>query len=277
MIICVFANIFFLATIFAMYRYFAFIPLSVMFLLLMMVTWKYKQEFGIEKLVLGTITSFFAPCLILKDSAYYYLKNGIFGNVLSIGLVWLMYGLTILEIPAMQSIMASTIFECRTQLDTSILKIDRIYRCNSNNITDTENCSPGLISLTGQYSQTICPRNYGQWWIFLILCIILTLLKVLSILSIGLMDYLTDEMQKLNFGRKFCYCKLWKQKDMYWYDYACAYVDGKSYDEVDNQTNKDIKQSFLMLSIQSGFFGFTKVQTGPNQSILLMFQKESSL
>ena len=83
-------------------------------------------------------------------------------------------------------------------------------------------------------------------------------------LSIGLMDYLTDEMQKLNFGRKFCCCKLWKQKDMYWYDYACAYVDGKSYDEVDDQTKKDIKQSFLMLSIQSGFFGFTKVQTTLN-------------
>ena len=170
-----------------------------------------------------------------------------------------MYGLTILEIPVMQSMMASTIFECHTQLDTSDLNIDQIYRCNSNNITDTEYCSPGLISLTGQHSQTICPETYGQWWIMLILCIVLTVLKVLSMLSIGLMDYLTDEMQRLNFGRKFCFCKLWKQKDMYWYDYACKYVDGKSYAEVDDLASKEIKQSLLMLTIQSGFIGFSKV------------------
>ena len=259
MIICVFANILFLATLFAVYRYFAFIPLVLMFALLVTVTWKYKKEFGMEKLVLGTITSFFAPCLILKDSAYYYLKNGIFGNFLSICLIWTMYGLAVFEIPLVQSIMASTIFECHVPLTSFSLKVNQIYRCNSININDTENCFPGLISLTKQYSHTICPSNYGQWWILLLLCIILTVLKVLSMFSIGLMDYLTDEMQKLNFGRKFCYCKLWKQKDMYWYDYACKYVDGKSYAEVDDLASKEIKQSLLMLSIQTGFIGFSKV------------------
>ena len=242
-----------------MYRYFAFIPLIIMFVLLILVTWNYKQEFGIERLVLGTITSFFAPCLILKDSAYYYLKNGILGNLVSICLVWTIYALAVFEIPFVQSIMASTIFECHVPLSTSGPKIDQVHRCNSNNVTVIESCSAGLISLKVEHSQTICPTNYSKWWILLILCIILTVLKVLSMLSIGLMDYLTDEMQRLTFGRKFCYCKLWKQKDMYWYDYACKYVDGKSYAEVDDQANKEMKQSLLMLSIQSGFIGFSKV------------------
>ena len=259
MFVCVLANVLFLATLFATYPYFAFIPIICYFLLLVTISWNYKYEVGMDKLILGIVTSIFAPCLILKDNAYYFFKNGIAGNVMSIWIIWFMYFFTTIDAPWIQSLTTATIFECSPHINSSDLNMDLVYRCTSTNFTSLDTCHPGIISLHDQFSNTICPLDYGKWWIFLMLCIMLSVLKVISVLNIYLIDYFSDPINKLKFGRKFCNCVFWKEEDMFWYEYACDFADGKPFEEVNDRAEIEIDQSLLLLSIRSDFIGFTEV------------------
>lgn len=231
-----------------------------MLLIQSLVAWKEWKNPGRTRLILGLITSLVAPCLLVNDISHFFLVNGILGNVLNLAITWTLYGL--IRLKSLDEFLHSTIFECHTP--SNDVHMTSTLRCPSLDVIDSSDCYPGVFSFTENDFVTLCPDNFDRWKINLIFTIVATVAHVLSILGIIFMSYLRHRVRRMRLVKLFCCgccntCNMWLSKDMFMYDIVNDLKDGMPFGEVNKKATENIGQPLLILSIQSGFLGFTKV------------------
>ena len=261
MIVCIISRTLFWAIIFAMLRQFGFVVLIVMFLLMLLVSLNDKKDIGLEKLVLGTITSLTAPCLILIEDTYYYIKSSIVGNILSLGIIWGLYFMATLKVQVLETMMgeSKTVFEC-TNL-TLDKDINEIIRCPSLNNASDYNCTEGFFAFSKPDFVTVCPPSYDRWWPLLMFCIVLSGIHLASMMLSFLMTYLMDPIHRYRLAKKLCCDTInLKEKDMFWKDLLDGLDSGpKVFKDINDMAINKLGHSLLTLSIQSEFIGLTEV------------------
>ena len=126
----------------------------------------------------------------------------------------------------MNSIMEDTMLQCTTTLKD--LNVNQILRCSD--VSDPQSCKPGLFLMSSGYSITVCPLGSDQWLPLLYLSILLTVLQVLSIFSVIIMNYLSEQMNKFKVSIFLNRCSsdfplLWKEKDKDWQEDAMSFLE----------------------------------------------------
>ena len=156
------------------------------------------------------------------------------GEFLSLLIVWATYFIASINLSGWtSSLVKDTIFECQPFRHNQ--NISQVSRCA--NVTESQSCYPGLFPLSGDYTFTVCPVESDQWLPLLYLCIILTSLLATSILSIHIMDYLSDQLNRFRISLFLnkCFFKfplLWKNQDKDFQEDVTSYLEGKlGYDE----------------------------------------------
>ena len=240
---------------FAMYKYYGFLFIALIMIarfVIIKLVWKHLPSISN---VLGTLTSLTAPCLLLEEGSNLFNISNLIGEILSVIVVWMTNIFT--KCDAFKYLMKGTIFQCEN------VTIDQISRCPLS-YNATSSCHPGLLPIPDIYlkRKTVCPIDSDPWLPLLLFSLVLTSLQILSICSILIMNYLSDEVNKFQVSRTLHkvtgsrFPKLWKEKNMDWIDDVEQFLDGKL---VESNGSMEKLRSLLKSSISNDLFGLTKV------------------
>ena len=231
----------------------AVIPLSIVFLLLVIISLT-ERKIGVQKRFLAIVTSILAPCLILKDDSFHYLINGITGSIASLAITWSIYFLVPLRDNFPLNYVfpnSSTIMECSYKIN-----VTQTMRCAKD--MGTSDCLSGIMSFSSAGMETICPLDYGKWYYLQIVCIAVTVLLLVNVAAIILLHKLIDPVFRMRFAKKLG-MTIWPPRDMFWLKFVNQLLDKEDFDSCNNSAIAETGKSLLELSIQSRLFGFTKV------------------
>ena len=257
MSISIFSKVIFTALVFAMYKYYGFLFIGLTLIIRFVISkfvWRHLPSISN---VLGALTSLTAPCLLLEEGSNLFNVSNIIGELISLLVVWMTYIFT--KYDTFKLLMQGTIFKC----DNINITIDMISRCPIFN-NSTSYCHPGLLPIPDTYikSKTVCPMDSDPWLPLMLFSFILTSLQILSMGSILFMNYLSDEVNKLQVSRILHkltgsrFPKLWKEKNMDWMDDVEHFLDGNL---LESDYSMEKLRLLLKYSISNGFLGFTKV------------------
>ena len=210
-----------------------------------------------SKMILGILTSFTSPCLIVIEQSKHFLVNGISGSILNIVATWSIYlivfkygNIFAKEIPA------PFMLECHHNFTTN-----QTMRCIMNPAT-TDDCLSGFFQTYNPFNETLftnCPENYRQWYLLWITCWIVTGVMILSLVSITILHYLIDTEKRMmlfdKIGINTC-----PERDTSIKPFIVNIMDGKDFEEVQKKAKEATGKPILELMVQSRRIHFTKVR-----------------
>ena len=127
-------------------------------------------------------------------------------------------------------------------------------------MTSIEKCNEGLLSISKDVFDTLCPNDYEEWYPLLIICIIATAFFVLSIFSILILNHVIDPVKKMRLAKTFC-CGflIWPENDMALLPFINQIKDKATFEQADTEIEKLSGETMLERSVKSRLHGFSKV------------------
>ena len=231
----VFTKVVFAASIFAIYKYFGFVIILIIFTIRVLGTKLIWKNISMENNLLGTLTSLTAPCLLLLECSYFFIITNMIQDVLSLFVTWTTFIVANFDSSEFTiNLFKDTIFQC--QRISKNFNISQISRCQELS-NGTALCTSELFTTDRDFNVTVCPTKSHEWLPLMYLCGILTVLQAFSIVSVFAMNHLSNPINKLKVSRalkKLTFQKfplLWREKDEDWKDEIIQYLDNKLADE----------------------------------------------
>ena len=270
-VINVFPRILVIALLFCSYKGllgfgFGWLVLSTLLFLLACAAWDEWKTIPFKKVYLGLLASLLAPCIILDDYSYFFIRTGCLSATFYLLTTWMIYFVKI-----------DNHFFQILNTHLSLENKESIFECTHyfENNTSTKhccmeeyewNCFDGFWSIPGSNCTTVCPVDYEKWTHLYNFTWILTSLLIISMLCMFFMQYFKDPLRKMKFYQNISNKKLivWRKSDKLWLSHLNKLLDNKYYDWIELQKlNEEVIEEFgkslLELSVDSRYHILTKV------------------
>ena len=201
-------------------------------------------------ILLGILTSFTSPCLVMIEQSRHFLVNGMSGSIIYIIVIWSIY----LFMSANGNIFPNSplSLECYNNITT-----DSIMRCPVNLDTKIDECLDGFFHIEDEPLFTICPER--NWFLLWIASIVISVLMILSLASISILHYLIDTEKRMMFFKKIG-INICPERDTFIKPFIVDIMEGKrKFDEIDKEAIDKHEMPVLDLMIKMKRLHMTKV------------------